>query len=179
MINWRNNIWIFPIIGAIFAIISLFTPVMFSICEYESWWDGDFTEFVNIWMVGYWFDGINSGWINGLPDVPFISFNATHAPFIFSFIGLLFGAILGIRTGVLGYRGDFRRNIAALSGLLMIFSMLIFLLWVEIDWKPFSGDTVRSLEISVDYQSIPGFGLIGPFIGGIFCLAGVSIQSRQ
>ena len=50
----------------------------------------------------------------------------------------------------------------------MIFSTLIFLLWVEIDWSAFSGDSVSGFELSVEYISNPSFGVIGLLLAEFF-----------
>jgi len=145
MADWRTYTWVLPIVGALFAIIAIATPVMADVNVTVKWWD-DWDE----------------EW------------------------GVIIGAIAGIGVGILGYRGDFRKNIAALSGILMIGFTLIFIIWVEAEWAPLSGETVTFVEewngtdeIRLTYQFDLGFGIIGPFIGGVFCLAGVLIPPEE
>ncbi len=180
MADWRNYTWALPIVGAIFAIISIATPALGKLTIYDHYWDETFFMDFKIWMVGYWEVGLYDGWVNNLSSDLGLPFHATITPFIICFLGLLIGAISGIGAGVSGYRGDFRKNIAALSGILMISFTLIFIIWVEVEWSPFSGDSVLDeWDDLIDYQFDPGFGVIGPFIGGIFCLAGGFIKSEE
>jgi len=82
---------------------------------------------------------------------------------------------------VLGYRGNFRKGLALLSGILMIALTLLFIWWVEYDNDLFSYPTLTIVD---PYQEVEllgpdiGFGLIGPFIGGAFCLAGGLIPTK-
>ena len=180
MANWRNYTWVFPIIGAIFALISIASPVFGNLTLYDVYWDDSYTIPIDIWMVGYWEAGLYEGWINELSSVIGLPFGATTTPFVLSFIGLLFGAILGIGTGVLGYRGDYRRIFSALSGILMISFTILFIVWVEVEWSPFSGGSVLDeWDDLIEYQFDPDFGVIGPFIGGLICLAGAFVHPGE
>ena len=177
--DMKKYIWVFPIIGAIFALISIATPVFGNLTIYDVYWDDTHQIPFDAWMIGYWESGTFNDWIHDL-SIFGVPLNASLAPFLLSFIGLLFGAILGIGTGVLGYRGDYRRNISALSGILMIFFTLLFIIWVEVEWSPFSGDTVEDEWLDLyEYKFDPDFGVIGPFIGGAICLAGAFIQPGE
>ena len=163
--DMKKHIWVFPIIGAIFALISIASPVFGNLTLYDVYWDDSYTIPIDIWMVGYWEAGLYEGWINELSSVIGLPFGATTTPFVLSFIGLLFGAILGIGTGVLGYRGDYRRIFSALSGILMISFTILFIVWVEVEWSPFSGGSVLDeWDDLIEYQFDPDFGVIGPFI---------------
>ena len=184
-VDMKKYIWVLPIVGAIFAIISIATPVMESpTITYTDEWDSDtYPMILDIWMIGYWESGLMDGWVDELSDLTGF-FEIELAPFIICFLGLLIGVIAGIGVGVLGYRGDFRKNIAALSGILMICFSLIFIIWVEAEWGPYGGETITYVDewddiYTVEYQFDPGFGIIGPFIGGIFCLAGGFIQPEE
>jgi len=180
MSDWRNYTWGFPILGAIFAIISIVTPVMDTATLYDHFLDDTYHWDIEIWMVGYWEFFSYDGWVDELANESGILFDISLTPFIICFLGLLIGAISGIGAGVSGYRGDFRKNIAAISGILMIGFTLIFIIWVEVEWSPFSGDSVLDeWDDLIDYQFDPGFGVIGPFIGGIFCLVGALIPPEE
>ena len=185
MENWRNYTWSLPIVGAIIVIISIATPVMDDpTITFEDEWDVyTYKTYLDIWMVGYYEVGPYDGWVDELSDLTGY-FEVELAPFIISFLGLLIGAIAGIGVGVSGYRGEFRKNIAALSGILMIGITLLFIIWVEVDWGPFIGETITYVDewddtVTVTYQFDPGFGVIGPFIGGVFCLAGSFLKQGE
>ena len=185
MKDWRNYTWALPIIGAIIVIISIATPVMDDpTITYEDEWDVyTYKAYLDIWMVGYFEVGPYDGWVDELSDLTG-DFELGLAPFIICFLGLLIGVIAGIGVGVLGYRRDFRKNIATLSGILMIGCTLLFIIWVEVGWGPFGGEPITYVDewddtVTVTYQFDPGFGIIGPFIGGVFCLAGGFIQPGE
>ncbi len=185
MENWRNYNWVLPIIGAIIVIISIATPVMDDpSVTYEDEWDVyTYRIYLDIWMVGYYEAGPYDGWVDELADLTdFLLIGI--APFIICFIGLLIGVITGIGAGVLGYRGDFRKNIALLSGIIMICFTLLFIIWVEVEWGPYIGETITYVDewddtITTSYQFDPGFGVIGPFIGGVICIVGGLIQQEE
>ncbi|MFW9940949.1 MAG: zinc ribbon domain-containing protein [Candidatus Thorarchaeota archaeon] len=185
MENWRKYTWVLPIIGAIILIISISTPVMDdSTVTIDDGWDIDTYKMpLDIWMVGYYEVGPYDGWVDELAD--FTDFLIVDLlPFIICFIGLLIGVITGIAAGVSGYRGEFRKNIATISGILMITFTLLFIIWVEVDWSPYSGETITYVDewddtITVSYQFDPGFGIIGPFIGGAFCIVGGVLQQEE
>ena len=184
-VDMKKYIWVLPIVGAIFTIISIATPVMESptITYTDEWGSDTYPMILDIWMIGYWEIGPMDGWVDELSDLTGL-FEIELAPFIICFLGLLIGVIAGIGVGVLGYRGDFRKNIAVLSGILMIGCTLLFIIWVEAEWGPYGGETMTFVDewddtYSVTYQFDLGFGIIGPFIGGIFCLAGGFIQTEE
>jgi hypothetical protein len=55
----------------------------------------------------------------------------------------------------------------------MISFTILFIIWVEIEWSPFSGSNYEDEYYDLyEYQFDPDFGVIGPFIGGVICLAG-------
>lgn len=180
MSNWRYYTWAFPIIGAIFAFISLATPALGSLTLYDIYWDDTYVVNFEMWMIGFWEAGPYSGWVPDLSTEIGLPFGATIIPFILCFFGLLIGAILGIKAGVSGYRKNFSRGITALSGILMIFFTILFIIWVEVEWSPFSGATVEDEWLDLyDYQFDPDFGVIGPFIAGTFCLLGAFISPEE
>ncbi|MFX1426852.1 MAG: hypothetical protein ACFFBE_10400 [Promethearchaeota archaeon] len=180
MVDWRPYTWVLPIIGAIFGLISLATPVIGSLTIYDISWGGAVSGNFEIWMLGYWESGSYNGWVNELSSELPIPINATITPFIICFIGLLICAVLGIRAGILGYQGTYKKSMAALSGILMIGLTILFIIWVEIEWSPFSGDTWEEEWFDVyKYQFDPDFGVIGPFIGGVFCLIGAFISPEE
>lgn len=186
MADWRNYTWALPIVGAIFVIISIATPVMSSTTiTYEDEWGVEtYPIDLDIWMIGYWETGPYDGWVDDLSEMFGGLFEMELAPFIIGFLGVIIGAIAGIGVGILGYRGDFRKNIAALSGILMIGFTLIFIIWVEAEWGPYGGETMTFVDdwddtYSITYQLDPDFGIIGPFIGGVFCLAGALIPPEE
>jgi len=196
MADWRTYTWVLPIVGALFAIIAIATPVMADANITVEWWNDWEEEWVNgvpitmpldIWMIGFYDSGpYGDGWVDDLSETFGGLFEMELAPFIIGFLGVIIGAIAGIGVGILGYRGDFRKNIAALSGILMIGFTLIFIIWVEAEWAPLSGETVTFVEewngtdeFRFTYQLDLGFGIIGPFIGGVFCLAGVLIPPEE
>ncbi|MFX1346514.1 MAG: hypothetical protein ACFFBC_10370 [Promethearchaeota archaeon] len=185
MENWRKYIWALPIIGAIIVIISISTPVMDdpTITIDDGWDIYSYKMSMDIWMVGYYEAGPYDGWVDELAN--FIDFLIIDLlPFIICFIGLLIGVITGIAAGVSGYRRDFRKNIAIISGILTIAFTLLFIIWVEVDWGPYSGETITYVDewddtITVSYQFDPGFGIIGPFIGAAFCIVGGVLQQEE
>jgi len=193
MADWRTYRWVLPIVGALFAIISIATPAFSGLdLTLEEWDDYDeewYTYFsgsipMDMWMIGYWEANIPGGpsmdgWVDD-EELTMLTGGTTEiemGPFLIGFLGLLIGAIAGIGVGILGYRGNFRKEIAALSGILMMGFTLIFIIWVEAEWSPLGGKTVvDDYGDRVTYQLDPGFGIIGPFIGGVLCLAGAFIK---
>ena len=155
MDDWKRYIWVLPIVGAIFAFISIATPAAI-------WSDMGIN--IDAWMIGYWDGGIaGDGWVDEVYEL-----TEGYGPdfdlgiFIVSFIFVLIGGIMALAVGVKGYQGDFKKNYAALSGAIMIIFTIIWLAVVESEWEIFS-----------EYGMDPGFGVIGPFIGGAFCIISV------
>lgn len=175
MADWKEYIWILPIIGGIFAIISIITPVAsFSFIGQNA----------DLWLISYWDGGtyLGKGWVDEIRVNSYTAeIAASKLPFLLGFWGVLIGGIIALGVGGLGYRGNFRKGLALLSGILMIALTLLFIWWVEYDNDLFSYPT---LTILVPYQEVElsgpdiGFGLIGPFIGGAFCLAGGLIPTK-
>lgn len=153
MDNWQKYIWALPIVGAIFAFLSIATPALV-------WSLGGLN--VDAWMIGYWDGGVlGDGWVDEIYEISGgIGPDIGLAIFIVSFVFVLLSGIMALGVGVLGYRGDFDKKYAALSGAIMIIITIIFLAVIESEWEVFS-----------TWEMDPGFGVIGPFIGGAFCIA--------
>ena len=97
------------------------------------------------------------------------------------FFGILIGGIIALIVGWKGYRGNFKKRIALVSGILMILFTFMFVWLIGLSYEVFS-NPILSYEdpygdISLSLSNI-GLGLIGPFIGGAFCLAGGIIHPK-
>ena len=137
-------------------------------------------------MIGYWAGSTNLG--QGLVDEIQVNINGTitaqlaesATPFVICTFGVIIGGIIALIVGVLGSRGNFRKRITLISGILMIAFMLLFMFWINSSYETI---TYPILVYEDPYGSLPlsgytmGFGLIGPFIGGAFCLAGGLIRT--
>jgi hypothetical protein len=180
MSNWRYYTWALPIIGAIFAFISIATPALDTLKLYDHFLEESYSAPLEVWMIGFWEMGPYDGWVSSLSLDLGIPFGATLTPFLVCFFGLLLGAILGINSGITGYRKNFKRNITAISGIIMIGFTILFIIWVEVEWSPFSGGSyLDEWDDLIDYKFDPGFGVIGPFIGGVFCIAGAFLPPEE
>jgi len=170
MDNWKKYIWVVPIVGAIITFISLVLPAITSSSIKSEMmgpapWDMDF------WLIGRFKFGSLDGGVDELSDLFEGVFSLPIAIFIVSFIGVLIGAILAVGSGVLGIRGNFRKSIALFGGVLMVAFTLIFTIYVEADISIFSGKTIDVPGDQYYYKFNPSFGIIGPIIGGVFCIA--------
>ncbi len=171
MADWKNYIWVIPIVGGVLSLISMALP---AIVSSELTADGYPSPYgLDIWMIGFFELGPESGWgMEELYDLTGgMGFRLNSTPFIISFIGVLIGAIAAIGSGVLGFRKDFKKFIALLGGILMVAFSIIFIIWVEVEWKLYSGDTYDYLGTTIHYKFSPGFGVIAPIIGGVIAIA--------
>ncbi|MFW9878654.1 MAG: hypothetical protein ACFFG0_36705 [Candidatus Thorarchaeota archaeon] len=110
------------------------------------------------------------------------------APAVFpiGFIVILIGAILAVGSGIIGFLersrkqfarfGVFKKLIALLGGILMCLSMIIFIIWLEVEWSLFSGRTINILGDQIYYKYTIGFGFFGPIIGGSICIATIFLD---
>ncbi len=177
MANWRKYNWIFPIIGGIITLISMATPA--ASFTY-------LTESANLWIIGYWVGTTNLG--RGLVDEITVNINgsisaqltAGSSEFVICFFGLIISGILALIVGGLGFRRNFRNRLALLSGIIMLLTIFFFVWLIGLSYEVFSNpiltyeDPYGSLSLSL---SNIGFGLIGPLIGGAFCLTGGLIRT--
>lgn len=178
MAEWRKYNWVFPIIGGIFTLISIATPVASFSYMGES---------ANLWIFGYW---VGSSYLGqGLVDDIQVNINGYISAkltegmteFVICFFGVLIGGIIALIVGVRGFRGNFRKRLALLSGILMILFTFWFVWLIGLSYEVFS-NPILSYEdpygdISLSLSNL-GLGLIGPFIGGAFCLAGGLIRTK-
>jgi len=152
--DWKKYIWVLPIVGAIFAFISIATPAVSG---------SGMGINVDAWMIGYWDAGDVDGWVDEISELSGgIGPDLELGIFIVSFIFVLLSGIMALAVGVQGYHGDFKKNFAALSGAIMILTTIIFLAVIESEYEIFS-----------TWNMDPSFGVIGPFIGGAFCIMSV------
>ncbi len=169
MADWKKFIWAVPIVGAIITFISMAIPaITTSTLRSEMMgpapWDMDF------WLIGRFKFGTLDGGVDELSDVFGGIFSVPMVAFIICFAGVLIGAILAVASGVLGFRGNFRKEIALAGGGLMVLFSLIFIIWLEVDMSLFSGDSVVVPGDVYTYKYNVGFGIIGPIIGGVLCI---------
>jgi len=171
MDNWKDYIWALPIVGAIIAFISIAIPAAVSSYLKADGFSAPFS--IDIWMIGFFDAGIGGeGWVDEINKISGgVGFDMTTAIYILSFIGVLLGGILGLGAGGLGARGDFRKSFSLASGALMIIFTIIFIIGVEVDASIYSGDSFDMGGTLVEYKFNVGFGVIGPFIGGVICIA--------
>ncbi|MFX1376094.1 MAG: zinc ribbon domain-containing protein [Promethearchaeota archaeon] len=180
MANWKEYIWAIPIVGAIIAFISMAVPAVIS-TSLESELMGPAPWGMEIWLIGHFEFGPSSGSISELNDIYSGVFEFPEAAFTICMVGVLIGAIITVISGVIGFRersgksdsriGDYRKHITLLGGGLMVLFSLIFIIWVEADASLFSGNTIDVITDEYYYKFMPGFGIIGPIIGGVLCIA--------
>lgn len=170
MSNWKKYIWTIPIISAIIALISLAVP---AINSKLLTWDGvPAPSPMNMWLIGYFDMGVlGEGWVDEIFDTTMGMMAIDILPFIIGVIGVLIGATLAIGSGILGARGNFRKPLALLGGILMLAFSIIFTIWVEVEYSLFSGKTFDYMASEIHYEFTVGFGIIGPIIGGVLCIA--------
>lgn len=177
MANWKDYIWVMPIIGAIFTFISMAVPAITSAAILG---DGSPAPFsVTMWMIGSLrFDFSGGGSVTGLvtllQSATFGALPINLVPFIIGSSGVVVGAIIAVVSGVLGIRRDFRKSIALVGGILMFAFSLIFTIWLEAQFNLFSGKSVNVVLNGggvLYYRFNVGIGIILPIIGGIICIA--------
>ncbi|MFX0000625.1 MAG: hypothetical protein ACFE9Q_03540 [Candidatus Hodarchaeota archaeon] len=139
------------------------------------------TESADLWIFGYWIGSTNLG--QELVDKIRVNINGNinakltegSSEFVICFFGVLIGGILALIIGVLVSRRNFRNRIVIVSGILMMLTIFFFVWLIGFSYEVFSNPILTYEDpygsISLTLTNI-GFGLIGPLIGGTFCIAG-------
>lgn len=173
-VDMKKYIWVFPIIGAIFGIITFLVPVIsLNISTYYSidWY--------------YWIWGLTSYRFND-PD-PWDPYSVSETAFtnndqlltvsIISSIIILVAVITLLIAGVSSKRNfRYSKKIMAITGFsafLLIVGGIIF--WVGADW-PTTPKTGSAHPESVWDYFDEGFSVYTPFIGGTIALIGMSMH---
>ena len=189
--NWKEYIWVIPIVGAIIAFIAIAFPAAVS-TSLDSEMMGPAPWDIEMWLSGHFEFGSESGSISDLNDLFSGLLKLPEAAFTICIIGVVIGAIITVISGVIGFRersgksdsrlGDYRKHITLLGGGLMVLFSLIFIIWLEADASLFSGETIDIVVDEYYFQFMPGFGVIGPIIGGVLCITSAfmgPIQTKE
>jgi len=169
MAEFKDHVWLFPFIGSIIIVISLFTPAAYELYGMASSF---------IWMTGFMVLTGGAGPYTGFFAEP-IGGEVILGYVIPGIIATVFLAICTIILFVssLTHRGKETPGSWIALGILLIAGAIYFIAGVEIGFATYAYNEGATEHISfwndLDYN--PGFAVIAPFIGGGLTLLGAII----
>lgn len=162
--DFRDFIWVFPLIGGIITLISLFTPAAF---VFRMW------DFVFFWMWGLLVIHYSSIELGTFNSITFNDNMLILIPSIISSIVIFISVIILFVSSYFCRRERNEQNIIKSRGLgpsiLIIVSTILWMITIEI---AFIGPV--SISFWNTYNS--GFGVIGMFLGAIVAIIGYGIS---
>ena len=170
MVSIKNFIWVFPVIGAIFGILTFLSPIMTL----------NLTTIYTL-DIDYWIFGLTSYSYDNTFDVLEMAFTSNLQMFIVSIISsiliivavvfFLIAAFTNMRKVHYSKKFLIRTSIGVI---LLFVSGIVFLVGASWPTTPHSIDPLPVANVWILFNE--GFGVYTPFIGGVIAIFGIPVH---
>ncbi len=170
MAEVKNYIWLFPVIGGIFGIITFFVPVMS--LDLSS---GSTSIDWNYWIWGLTTYSMSDPYYGSYSETEFTNNSALLTVSIISIITIAVGVIIQFITGAtnkrnINYSTPFM-TMNGISAILLFIGPIVFLVGADWPTTRSTGSFPPGYDVWDAFDE--GFGIISPFIGGVISILGI------